>query len=90
LRTWDQACYEFAHFDDDELADAIMKVHTTINGWSRADLVSALGYWRDKKKDIKRVWESGKWDEDLGRPDGAWAYEVSKQTGRGVVAGARS
>jgi hypothetical protein len=78
LRTWEESCYEFAHFTDDELADAIMKVHSTINGWTREELVRALSYWRDLKKDIKRVWESGKWDAALGRPDGKWAYEVSK------------
>lgn len=78
LRTWDESCYEFAHFKDDELADAIMEVHSTINGWTRDELVGALGYWRDQKKDIKRVWESGKWDPALGQPDGKWEYEVSK------------
>jgi hypothetical protein len=78
LRIWDESCYEFAHFKDDELADAIMTVHTTINGWTRDELVGAIRYWRDQKKDIKRVWESGKRDATLGRPDGKWEYEVSK------------
>lgn len=78
LRTWDESCYEFAHFTDGELADAIMTVHTTINGWTRDELVGALSYWRGQSKDIKRVWESGKWDAALGRPDGKWEYEVSK------------
>ena len=48
---------------DDELADAIMAVHHTINGWSRNELVGALDYWRKRGEDIKRVWESGRWDE---------------------------
>lgn len=78
LRTWDESCYEFAHFSDDELADAIMEVHLTINGWTRDELVGALRHWRAQRKDIKRVWESGKWDATLGRPDGEWEYEVSK------------
>ena len=30
IRTWSQSCYEYAHFTDDELADAIMVVHHTI------------------------------------------------------------
>jgi hypothetical protein len=55
-----------------------MTVHTTINGWTRDELVGALSHWRGQRKDIKRVWESGKWDPALGRPDGKWEYEVSK------------
>ena len=78
LRTWDESCYEFAHFSDDELAGAIMEVHSTINGWTRDELLGALKYWRDQKKDIKQVWKSGKWDAALGRPDGEWNYKVSK------------
>jgi hypothetical protein len=78
IRTWPQSCYEYTHFTDDELADAIMNVHHTINGWSRKELTGALAYWRQQGKDIKRVWKSGKWDESQGRPNGAWQYEVSK------------
>lgn len=78
LRTWDESCYEFAHFSDDELADAIMKIHTTIDGWTRTELVGALKHWREKKKDIKRVWLSGKPGEASSQPSGRWAYEVSK------------
>jgi hypothetical protein len=32
--TWSASCYEFAHFTDEELADGIMTVHTTIGGWT--------------------------------------------------------
>ena len=78
LRTWDESCYEFAHFSDSELADAIDKVHHTRNGWSREELVEALRYWRDQKKDIKEVWKRGKWDAQLKRPVDPWEYEVSK------------
>jgi hypothetical protein len=78
LRTWNASCYEFAHFSDHELADAIDKVHRTRNGWSREDLVEALHYWRGQKKDIKEVWKRGKWDDQLKRPVDPWEYEVSK------------
>src|SRR5262249_29924265 len=70
--------YYVAHFTDYELADGIMAVHDNINGWTRDQLVEALAYWRDKKKDIKRVWESGGWDEQSQTVTGRWAYEVSK------------
>jgi hypothetical protein len=33
-----------------------MKVHTTINGLTRDELVHALGRERQRRKDIKEVW----------------------------------
>jgi hypothetical protein len=53
VHTWSGPCYEYAHFTDDELADGIMAVHDTINGWTRDQLVVALGHWRGKNNDIK-------------------------------------
>lgn len=78
IRTWNAPCYEFAHFTDEELADSIIKVHPTIDGWTRDELIEALGYWRAKEKDIKRVWESGRWIEQSGRMTGKWKPEPSK------------
>ena len=78
IHTWDAPCYEFAHFTDDELADGIVTVHHTIGGWSRAELVAALGYWRGRGDDIKRIWLSGRWDAQANRMTGRWDYEVSK------------
>jgi hypothetical protein len=76
--TWSQSCYEFAHFTDEELADGITEVHPTCNGWSRDELIAALGHWRAKRSDIKRVWKSGNWDSAQNRPTGAWDSDVSK------------
>jgi hypothetical protein len=78
IRTWSASCYEFAHFSDEELADGIMTVHTTIDGWTRDELVAALGYWRGRRDDIKRVWRSGRWDEQQQKMTGPWEYAVSK------------
>jgi hypothetical protein len=78
IHTWSASCYEFAHFNDEELAEGIMAVHQTIDGWTKDELVAALRYWRDKKKDIKQVWRSGRWIEQEQRVSGRWAYEVSK------------
>lgn len=78
IRTWNAPCYEFAHFTDEELADSIIKVHPTIDGWTRDELIEALSYWRAKEKDIKRVWESGRWIEQSGRMTGKWRPEPSK------------
>ncbi len=78
LYTWTQSCYEFAHFTDEELADGIIAVHPTCNGWSRDDLISALAYWRNLKKDIKEVWKRGTWDPQASRVNGKWSSAVSK------------
>jgi hypothetical protein len=78
IRTWSESCYEFAHFTDEELADGIMTVHTTIEGWTRDELVAALAYWRGRGADIKRVWRSGRWDEQQQKMTGPWEYTVSK------------
>lgn len=79
IRVWGATCYEFEHFDAEELAEGIMAVHWTIDGWTREQLVEALRYWRDvKKQDIKYVWLKGRWDDQANRLTGKWAYEVSK------------
>jgi hypothetical protein len=78
IHTWSASCYEFAHFTDEELADGIMAVHHTINHWTKDELIAALRDWRNRKKDIKRVWESGRFEEGKTRPSGKWEYEVSK------------
>lgn len=78
IRTWSASCYEFAHFNDEELANGIMAVHTTIDGWTREELIVALAYWRDRRTDIKRIWLSGRWDEQRKSVTGKWEYEVSK------------
>ena len=51
---------------------------TTINGWTKDELVAAPRYWRAKGEDIKRVWRSGRWDEQQQRMTGRWEYDVSK------------
>jgi hypothetical protein len=56
IHTWSASCYEFAHFTDDELADGIMAVHTTINGWTRQQLLDRIASERRRRKDIKEVW----------------------------------
>lgn len=78
IRTWDESCYEFAHFTDEELADGLIEACPAINGWTQDELVAALGYWRGRKTDIKRVWTSGRWDEASRRMTGKWTPEPSK------------
>jgi hypothetical protein len=65
IRTWNAPCYEFAQFDDEELADGIIAVHQTRNGLTKDQLVVSLKYSRDRGRDIKEVWSR-------------WEYKVSK------------
>lgn len=78
IRTWQEPCYEFANFTDDELAEGIIRAHPTIEGWTKDQLIEALGDWRARKADIKRVWESGRWVGQSNQPSGRWESEVSK------------
>jgi hypothetical protein len=71
IRTWSECCYEFAHFDDDELADALIAIHDDINGLTREQLIDNLAKLRERSNkghqrvDIKQVWSQ-------------WDYEPSK------------
>jgi hypothetical protein len=71
IRTWSERCYEYAHFSDEELADGIMAVHTTINGLTREQLIEAIKTERDRGKDIKEVWSQ--WEHQAGKPELAHA-----------------
>lgn len=65
IHTWEQSCYEFTHFSDEELADAIMAVHKTIDGLTRAELVNSIAASRKRHKNVDEVWSQ-------------WSYKVSK------------
>lgn len=89
IRTWPESCYEFAHFTDEELADGIMAVHTTINGLSREQLVQAIATERARRKDIKEVWSQ--WEHQPGKPELAealWPTLEAKIQLRKIDAGA--
>jgi hypothetical protein len=66
IRTWSERCYEYAHFTDDELAEGITQVHTTINGLTRSQLIAAIATERARGKDIKEVWSQ--WAHKPGKP----------------------
>jgi hypothetical protein len=58
VKTWSESCFEFAHFTDDELAEALLKVHPHCGGQDKARLVAALKVQRDHGCDIKNVWKN--------------------------------
>jgi hypothetical protein len=67
IRTWPERCYEYAHFTDEELADGIVQVHTTVNGLPRDQLIAAIATERARGKDIKEVWSQ--WVHKPGKPE---------------------
>lgn len=71
IRTWSESCYEFDHFTDEELADGIVEVHSTINGLTCDELIQALAVERGRGKDIKEVWSQ--WDRRPSKVDLAHA-----------------
>ena len=56
ITTWPESCFEFAHFEDEELAEALFKVHPQCGGLDKAALVRALAEQRRHRQDIKNAW----------------------------------
>lgn len=67
IRTWTERCYEYSHFTDVELAEAIAGIHSTLNGWTMDQLVRAIATERARKKDIKEVWSQ--WEYKPSKPE---------------------
>ncbi len=58
IHTWEEPCFEFAHFSVQELAQALRRMHPNCNGMSDAQLEQALASIRTKRRDIKGLWEN--------------------------------
>jgi len=56
LITWRERCYEFEHFSDAELADALLALHRTCDGLSRAQLIAKFAETRARRQDVKEAW----------------------------------
>jgi hypothetical protein len=56
IRTWSESCFEFEHFKDEELADAILEVYHGYGAPDRAGLIKALNAHRQARQDIGKVW----------------------------------
>jgi hypothetical protein len=70
IRTWAAPCYEFAQFADDELAEGIMRVHSTINGLTEDQLITSLKHSRSRGMDIKEVWS--RWNYKVRLAEALW------------------
>ena len=58
VHQWRGRCFEYAHFTDDELADAMVRIHPTCGGLNRSDLIARIAATRAGGGDIKKVWNS--------------------------------
>jgi hypothetical protein len=56
VRQWPGKCFEFAHFDDTELAAALRRINATCGGLNQAELMERIGEIRGRGLDIKKVW----------------------------------
>jgi hypothetical protein len=56
VHRWDGGCFEFAHFTNEHLADALLAIHRGYPQLERDDLVQALQRHREHGDDIKQVW----------------------------------
>lgn len=56
IRTWSESCFEFEHFTDDQLADAILAVYQRAQAPDRTQLMKALRIHRANRQDIGKVW----------------------------------
>ena len=56
IRTWSEPCFEFEHFTDPELADAILDIYRGYGAPDRAGLIRALNAQRLARQDIDKVW----------------------------------
>jgi hypothetical protein len=57
VKQWPGKCFEFAHFDDAELADALRRIHPTCGELNQDALVSRIATIRARGLDIKNVWD---------------------------------
>jgi hypothetical protein len=58
IRTWPESCFEFEHFTDEELADAILEVYRGYGAPDRAGLIKALNVHRRARQDVGKVWSN--------------------------------
>jgi hypothetical protein len=58
IHTWTESCFEFEHFSDDELADAILRIYHGYGAPDRNDLIRILDSHRKARADIKGVWKN--------------------------------
>jgi hypothetical protein len=57
VKQWPGKCFEFAHFDDTELAAALRRINPTCGGLSQSALVERIAETRGRGLDVKKVWD---------------------------------
>lgn len=67
VKQWTARCFEFGHFDDAELAEALLAIHPTCGGLDRTELITRIADIRARGLDIKKVWDH-KWSPQPAKP----------------------
>jgi hypothetical protein len=57
VRQWPGRCFEYAHFTDEELADAMTEVYATCGSLTRTTLIECIAAVRAAGDDVKVVWD---------------------------------
>jgi hypothetical protein len=57
VKQWSARCFEFAHFDDTDLADALRRINPSCGGLSQTELIARIAMIRARDLDIKKVWD---------------------------------
>jgi len=57
VKQWPGKCFEFAHFDDTELAAALQRINPTCGGLNHPALVARIAEIRERGLDLKKVWD---------------------------------
>lgn len=57
VKQWPAKCFEFAHFDDTELAAALRRINPTCGGLNQRALVARIAEIRDRGLDTNKVWD---------------------------------
>jgi hypothetical protein len=80
IRRWSESCFEFEHFSDLELLEAIKAVHTRPDERSDdSEVVESLRCARERRQDVKNVWWN--WTHQPPKPelaDALWAVLKDK------------
>lgn len=67
VKQWPAKCFEFGHFEDTELADALRRIHPTCGGLDQTELIARVTAVRARGLDIKKVWDEN-WSPKPAKP----------------------
>jgi hypothetical protein len=60
IKTWEESCFEFAHFTNEELVQGFRQIDTDSGLLADEKLIDILQTLRNKRNDIKEIWRGWK------------------------------